>query len=203
MRICAIAAALCATLVCGAASAQVSLNPKNASPGVYRLEPRHTQVMFAIRHLDLTEFYGRFDKMSGTLSFDSRHPEASTVSIALDLSSVDTPNTDLNGEIKNVFNAAKYPTATFKSTSVSVTSPTTGKITGDLTLNGVTKPLVLDVTFNGSREDPMDGAAALGFTATATVHRADFKLDQMIWSGAVGADVTLTINALFEQKRLY
>jgi polyisoprenoid-binding protein YceI len=68
-------------------------------------------------------------------------------------------------------------------------------------LNGVTKPLTLDATFMGGRDNPMNGAPALGFTATATIHRADYKLDQMIWSGAVGADVNLTINALFEQKK--
>jgi polyisoprenoid-binding protein YceI len=198
----AIAAALGAVLVCGTALAQVSLNPENVSPGIYQLEQRHSQVLFAIKHLDLTQFYGRFDKMSGTMTFDPHHPEASTVSIALDTSSIDTPNADLNGVLKDAFNVAQYPTAAFKSTAIAVTGPTTGTITGDLTLNGVTKPLVLKVTFNGSRENPMDGAAALGFTATATVHRADYKLDQMIWSGAVGADVTLTINAMFEQKKL-
>ena len=118
------------------------------------------------------------------------------------MSTIDTPNQELNGELKGVFNVAQYPTATFKSTAINRTGPTTGKITGDLTLNGVTKPLTLDVTFIGGRDNPMNGAAALGFSATGTIHRADYKLDQMIWSSAVGEDVNLTINALFEQKKL-
>lgn len=189
-----------AALISSAAIGQVSQNPEKAPPGVYRLEERHSQVLFAIKHLALTDFDGRFDKMSGTMTFDNRHPAFSSVSITLDTSSIDTPNAELNGELKNLFNVAQYPTAIFKSTAVSVTSPAAGKITGDLTLNGVTKPITLNVTFIGGRENPMDGAAALGFSATATIHRADYKLDQMIWSSAVGDDVTLTINALFEQK---
>jgi polyisoprenoid-binding protein YceI len=194
----ATAVALC---VAGTASAQVSLNPERSPPGIYQVEQRHTQVLFAIRHIELTDFDGRFDKASGSMTFDPRHPEFSTVSVTIDMSSVDTPNAELNGELKDVFNVAQYPTATFQSTAINRTGPTTGKITGNLTLNGVTKPLTLDATFMGGRDNPMNGAPALGFTATATIHRADYKLDQMIWSGAVGADVNLTINALFEQKK--
>jgi polyisoprenoid-binding protein YceI len=192
-------AAVCATT---GAFAQVSQNPENSPQGVYQLEERHSQVLFAIQHLDLTDFYGRFDKASGAMTFDPRHPEFSIVSVAIDMSTIDTPNQELNGELKDVFNVAQFSTATFKSTAINRTGPATGKITGDLTLNGVTKPLTLDVTFIGGRENPMDGAAALGFSATATIHRADYKLDQMIWSSAVGEDVNLTINAMFEQKKL-
>jgi polyisoprenoid-binding protein YceI len=195
------AAVFGAMLVSGAAVAQVSQNPENSPQGIYQLDERHSQVLFSLRHLALTDFYGRFDKMSGALTFDARHPEFSTVSITLDMSTIDTPNAELNGELKDVFNVAKFPTATFKSTAINRTGPTTGKITGDLTLNGVTKPITLDTTFIGGRENPMDGAPALGFSATAVIHRADYNLDQMIWSGAVGADVTLTINAMFEQKK--
>ena len=201
IRIFAAVSTLGVIFVGGAASAQVSLNPESSAAGVYQLEERHSQVLFALKHLDLTEFYGRFDKMSGTLDFDTRHPEVSTVSITLDTSTVDTPNAELNGELKDVFNVAKVPSATFKSTAITRTTPTTGKITGDLTLNGVTKPITLDTTFLGGRENPMNGGAALGFSATTTIHRADFNLDQMIWSSAVGADVQLTINAMFEQKK--
>jgi polyisoprenoid-binding protein YceI len=201
MMLRATTATLCMTLLAGSAFAQVSQNPEKASPGAYQLEERHTQVLFAIKHLALTDFYGRFDKISGALTFDTRHPEASTISVTIDMSSIDTPNAELNGELKDIFNVAQFPTATFKSTAIAVTGPTTGKITGDLTLNGITKPITLDATFSGSRENPMNGAAALGFSATAVVHRADFKLDQMMWSGAVGEDVSLIVNAMFEQKK--
>jgi polyisoprenoid-binding protein YceI len=196
-----IVAALVAIGIAGTASAQVSQNPERSPQGIYQLEERHTQVLFAIRHIELTNFEGRFDKASGSMTFDPRNPQFSTVSVTIDMSSIDTPNTELNGELKSVFNVAQYPTATFQSTAINLTGPATGKITGNLTLNGVTKPVTLDVTFIGGRDNPMNGNAALGFSATAMIHRADFKLDQMIWSGAVGADVNLTINALFEQKK--
>jgi polyisoprenoid-binding protein YceI len=196
------AALTCAALFAsGTAFTQVSQDPEKSLQGVYQLEERHSQVLFAIKHLELTEFYGRFDKASGSMTFDPRHPEFSTVSITLDMSTIDTPNQELNGELKGIFNVAQFPTATFKSTAINRTGPTTGKITGDLTLNGITKPLTLDVTFIAGRENPMNGAAALGFGATATIHRADYKLDQMIWSGAVSEDVNLIINAMFEQKK--
>jgi polyisoprenoid-binding protein YceI len=195
------AAAFALALLAGPASAQVSQNPANAAPGIYQLDGRHTQVVFAIKHLALTDFYGRFDKISGSLDFDPRHPDVSTLSVAIDMSSIDMPVAELNGELKDLFNVAQFPTATFKSTSIALTGPTTGKITGDLTLNGITKPVTLDTTFNGGRENPMNGAAALGFSATAVIHRADFKLDQTIWSNGVGADVNLIINAMFEQKK--
>jgi polyisoprenoid-binding protein YceI len=201
MRIHVTAAVLGLTLFAGSAFAQVSQNPEKAAPGVYQMDERHTQVLFAIKHLELTDFYGRFDKISGSLNFDPRHPEVSSVSVAIDMSSIDTPNTELNGELKGVFNVAQFPTATFKSTAIAPTGPTTGKITGDFTLNGVTKPITLDATFFGGRENPMTGGAALGFSATAVIHRADFKLDQMMWSGAVGQDVNIIINAMFEQKK--
>ena len=196
-----VTAALGFALLATSAFAQVSQNPEKAAPGTYQLEERHTQVLFAIKHLALTDFYGRFDRISGWLSFDTRHPDASTTSVTIDMSSIDTPNEQLNGELKDLFNVAQFPTATFKSTAIALTGPTTGKITGDLTLNGVTRPITLDTTFIGTRENPMNGAAALGFSATAVIHRADYKLDQMIWSGAVGADVDLVINAMFEQKK--
>lgn len=201
MRFRVIAATTGLMLVAGSACAQVSPNPEKAAPGIYQADERHTQVLFAIKHLALTDFYGRFDKISGSLNFDPRHPEVSTVSVSIDMTTIDTPNTELNGELKGVFNVAQFPTATFKSTSIALTGPTAGKITGDFTLNGVTKPITLDATFIGSRENPMTGGAALGFSATTVIHRADFKLDQMMWSGAVGQDVNIIINAMFEQKK--
>jgi polyisoprenoid-binding protein YceI len=196
----ATAVSLGMVLFASSAFAQVSQNPERSPNGAYQLEERHTQVVFFLKHLDLTDFYGRFDKMSGTLNFDTRHPEASTVSVTLDMSSIDTPNQTLNGELKDVFNVAKFPTATFKSTSIARANADSGKITGDLTLNGITKSVSLDAKFIGGRENPMDGAAALGFSASTTIHRSDFGLDQMIWNGAVGQDVNLVINAMFEQK---
>jgi polyisoprenoid-binding protein YceI len=100
-----------------------------------------------------------------------------------------------------VFDATKYPTATFKSTSVTRTGANTGTITGDLTLHGVTKSVTLDATFGGLTTDPFSGADDIGFHATATVKRTDFGLTGMVWESVVGDDVKLTIEAMFQHSK--
>jgi len=186
----------------GPALAQSS-DPRQAPTGSYSLETRHSQVLFAIPHLGITDYYGRFDKLSGTLSYNSAAPEKSAVSVTIDMTSIDTPSRELMSELMgaNVFDSTKYPTATFKSTSVTRTGPTTGTITGDLTLHGVTRPVTLDATFGGVTSDPVSGADDIGFHATATLKRTDFGLTGMVWESFVGDDVKLTIEAMFQHKK--
>ena len=151
----------CADL--GVQAAQVSTDPKQAPAGAYQMETRHSQVLFAIPHLGITDYYGRFDKLSGSLNFNAGAPEKSAVNIAIDMTSIDVPSHELVGELMGtgVFNASAFPTATFKSTTVTRTGTNTGTIAGNLTLHGVTKPVTFDVTFNGGAPSPMGGAAYL------------------------------------------
>jgi polyisoprenoid-binding protein YceI len=100
-----------------------------------------------------------------------------------------------------VFNTAAFPTATFKSTSVTRTGPNTGTIAGDLTLHGLTKPVTLNATFGGLTTDPFSGADDIGFHATATVKRTDFGITGMVWEGVVGDEVKLTIEAMFQHSK--
>jgi polyisoprenoid-binding protein YceI len=191
-------------LVAGAAGAQsVSTDPRQAPTGRYGLEPNHSLVLFAISHLGLTDYYGRFDKLSGTLAFDSAEPEKSLVHIAIDMKSIDTPSPKLAGELMDaaVFDVAQFPTAIFKASSIVRTGPTTGKITGDLTIKNETKPVTLDVVFGGGRPNPMGNSYALGFHATATVKRSDFGITGMPWDQFVGDDVKLIIEAMFLQQK--
>lgn len=186
------------------AQAASGTDPKQAPTGVYALETRHSQVLFAIPHLGITEYYGRFDKLSGSLNFTAGEPEKSSVSVAIDMTSIDTPSRELMGELMgpNVFDAASFPTASFKSTSVKRTGPNTGRIAGELTLHGVTKPLTLDVTFGGLAPDPfIAGAEDIGFHATATLKRGDFGITGMVWEPIVGDEVTLTIEAMFQHQK--
>ena len=94
------------------------------------------------------------------------------------------------------FDAAKFPSATFVSTKVEKTSATKGKVTGDLTIHGVTKPVVLDVTFNGAGQNPIAAVPQLGFSATTKIKRSDFGVAQYI--PMVGDEVTLTIESEFQ-----
>jgi polyisoprenoid-binding protein YceI len=191
-------------VVAGTASAtDVSTDPKSAPAGAYQLETHHTQVIFAIPHLGITDYYGRFEKVSGTLNFNPSAPEKSSVDVSIDTSSANVMSSEvLNALVgPSVFDAAKFPTATFKSTSIVRSGPTTGKITGDLTIHGVTKPVTFDVTYNGGLHAPIGNAYDIGFHATATIKRSEFGLDKMIWNSFVGDDVKLTIEAMFLQQK--
>jgi polyisoprenoid-binding protein YceI len=193
-----------AALVGVANAAGVSTDPKQAPAGTYQMETHHTQVLFAISHLGLTDYYGRFEKVTGTLNFNPAAPEKSAVSVTIDTSSANVMSSELMGEIvgPSVFDSAKFPTATFVSKSIERTGSTSGKMTGDLTIHGVTRPVTFDITFNGGAPSPMGGAAyALGFHATAIVKRSDYGLDKMMWTSFVGDEVRLTIEAMFQQQK--
>jgi polyisoprenoid-binding protein YceI len=179
----------------------ISKDPAKAPAGSYRLDPRHSQVLFAIGHIGLTDFHGRFDKLSGTLNFNPAQPEKSDVAVTIDTTSVDTPNNELNNVLQgeDVFDSGKFPAASFKSLSVTRSGTDSGHITGTLTLKGISKPVVLDVSFSGVGVDPLNGKPALGFRATAKVKRTDFGITGMAWEPLVADEVTLTIEALFEQ----
>lgn len=198
------AALLCLGSVSAAAPAlaQVTTDPAAIPAGAYRLETAHSQLLFSIAHLGLTDYYGRFDKLSGTLHFDPHNPEHSTVAVSVDPSSVDTPSADLNRELSgpDVFDAQKFPQATFRSTAVTRTGPSTGQIVGDLTLHGVTRKVTLIATFSGGAPDPLSGGTAVGFRATGKIKRSDFGITGMRWEPMVGDDVTLIINAMFDSE---
>jgi len=187
----------------GAALAAPSADPKKAPTGSYSMDPRHSLVVFAIPHLGITDYYGRFDRVTGSLSFNAGAPEKSSVNVTIDMTTIDTPSKELIGELSggSVFDAAKYPTATFKSTAVTRTGPNTGTITGDLTIKGVTKSVTLDTTFGGLTTDPFSGADDIGFHATATIKRTDFGLTGMVWESVVSDDVKLTIEAMFQHSK--
>jgi polyisoprenoid-binding protein YceI len=201
MRI--VLASLAILALAGAAQAAPSGDPKQAPTGSYSMDTRHSLVVFAIPHLAITDYYGRFDKVSGSLSFNSGAPEKSSVNVTIDMTSIDVPSKELIGELSggNVFDDAKYPTATFKSTAVTRTGPNTGTITGDLTLHGVTKPVTLDATFGGLTTDPFSGSDDIGFHATTTIKRTDFGIKGMVWESVVGDDVKLTVEAMFQHSK--
>jgi polyisoprenoid-binding protein YceI len=201
-RVAAVSLALGVAGLLPAAAQSVSKDVSVAPAGTYALEPAHSQLLFSIAHLGLTDYYGRFDRLSGALNFDPKAPEKSSVSVAIDTSSVDTPSGGINDELKGtVFGIRAFPTATFKSTSVTRTGPDTGRMDGTLTIKGVTKPVSLDVVFSGGEEDPLNGDFALGFKATGTIKRTDFGLTGMEWEPLVGDNVNLIIQAMFERRK--
>lgn len=185
-----------------AAAQDVSMDAARAPNGTYRLEASHSQLVFSVLHLGLTDYFGRFDKMGGTLSFDGNQPEKSFVSVTIDTSSVDTPSSRLNDTLKaDVFATDRFAVATFQSVSIVRTGRDSGRILGNLTIKNVTRPVTLEATFTGGEQDPLNGAYALGFHATATIKRSEFGLTDMSWTQLVGDDVHLIISAMFTQEK--
>ena len=167
--------------------------------GNYKIDSGHTQLLWQVNHLGFSLFDGQFGGITGTLSLDPRQPGAAKLNVSIPMTGLTTTvtalTTHLNGP--DFFDTAKYPVATFVSTSV-VPNGTSARITGDLTLRGVTRPVTLDAKFMGAGPGMMPPRATnVGFEASATIKRSDFGIAYGI--PAVGDEVKLRINAAFER----
>jgi polyisoprenoid-binding protein YceI len=161
-------------------------------------EGQHAFIDFRISHLGYSFIHGTFKDWSGTFSFDAAKPEDSKISIDIKTASVDTNHAERNKHIssKDFLDVATYPDAKFVSTSVKSTGKNadgkdTADVTGDLTLHGVTKPVVIKATFNGEGKDPWGGYRA-GFNGTTTIKRSDFG--KMMDLGPASDTVTFDIS---------
>jgi polyisoprenoid-binding protein YceI len=162
-------------------------------------EGQHAFIDFTISHLGYSFIHGTFKDWSGTFSFDAAKPEDSKISIDIKTASVDTNHAERNKHIssKDFLDVATYPDAKFVSTSVKSTGKNadgkdTADVTGDLTLHGVTKPVVIKAVFNGEGKDPWGGYRA-GFNGTTTIKRSDFgkMMDLGPQSDTVTFDISL------------
>ncbi|GAA6162520.1 YceI family protein [Pelagimonas sp. KU-00592-HH] len=149
-----------------------------AEPVKYDLDASHSQVVFSYNHLGYSTTYGMFSGFAGEIMFDQENPAASSVNVSMPLSSMITGWDARFGHFMSpdFFNAAGDEMVTFASTGIEVTGENTAKITGDLTLNGMTKPVVLDAKLNQASKHPMAGKDWAGFDATTTVVRSEFGL---------------------------
>ena len=149
--------------------------------GDYKLDPAHANLEFKVNHLGFSHYTARFTDFDASLKFDPANPSASSVEATIDPKSLTlpTPPAGFKDELtgKAWLDAAQYPAITFRSTKVEVTGASTAKVTGDFTLHGVTKPVVLDATFNGGYAGhPMDPHARIGFSAHGVFKRSDFGI---------------------------
>jgi polyisoprenoid-binding protein YceI len=147
-----------------------------AAPVTYKLDPHHTMVLFSWNHFGYSNPTADFGLGEGTLVFDEQHPASSSVEVTLPLAKLDTHVPALDKHLKepDFFNADKYPAVTFKSTSVQPLGGNKFKVTGNLTVHGVSKVVVLDATLNKIGPHPMSKAQSIGFDATASIKRSDF-----------------------------
>lgn len=163
----------------GAPAAPAKPAAPQVPAGDYKLDKTHASLVFTVDHLGFSRYTSRFGDFDASLTFDPANPSASRVEATIDPRSLELPappagfKTTLLGP--DWLDAAKHPTITFRSTKVEVTGANTAKITGDFTLHGVTKPIVLDATFNGGYVGhPMDPHARIGFSARGTFKRSEF-----------------------------
>ncbi|RRN62118.1 YceI family protein [Caulobacter sp. 602-1] len=191
-----------------AAPPAAALKPPKADipAGDYTLDKHHATLVFSVSHLGFSNYTAAFADFDAKLHFDQNNPAASTLEATINPMSltIPAPPEGFLAELTGAqwLNTATYPTITFKSTKVETTGPDTGKVTGDLTLHGVTKPVVLDVTYNGGYPGhPMDPHARVGFSAKGAFNRSDFGIAYGVpapgTTMGVGDEVQVMIEAEF------
>ncbi|WP_343580046.1 YceI family protein [Acinetobacter sp.] len=164
-----------------------------AAPVDYKIDPTHTATVFSWNHFGFSTPSANFTDIQGTIKVDNAKPANSSVEVTIPLSSVNTnvPALDKEFQEEAWFNAAKYPNITFKSTKVETKDKKHFKITGDLTVKGVTKPVVLDAVLNKQGEHPMAKVPAIGFNATTSFNRSTFGIGNYVPN--VGDKITVNI----------
>jgi polyisoprenoid-binding protein YceI len=164
-----------------------------AADYVIDMKNAHASINFRIKHLGFSWIVGRFDKFSGTFSYDDKNPDASKVKIEIDTTSVDTNHAERDKHLRgaDLLDTEMFPTATFESTSVKASGPDKAAITGKLTLHGVTKDVTIDAQRVGGGKDPWGGYRD-GFTGTTTLKLADFGIVRDL--GPFSKEVELTLD---------
>ena len=168
--------------------------PAFAEPVKFAIDPSHAQVGFSYNHFGFSTTSGMFGGVEGTINFDAAEPANSSVEASFPVANMLTGWAQRDGHFqsKDFFNPENGDKVTFKSTKIEVTGDKTGLITGDLTMNGVTKEVVLDAVLNNAAVHPMENKDWLGFSAKATVLRSDFGLG--MFAPAVSDEVAVTIS---------
>lgn len=158
---------------------------------------QHAFVNFKISHLGYSWLYGTFKDFDGKFSFDAAKPEASKISVTLKTASVDTNHAERDKHIRSAdfLNVAAHDTATFESTSVKSTGEGTADVTGNLTLNGVTKPVVFAAKFIGEGKDPWGGYRA-GFEGTTTIKMKDFDISMDLGPASETVELIISIEGV-------
>lgn len=143
----------------------------------WQIDSSHSSVNFSARHMMLATARGQFEKFSGTLDFDEANPAATSVDVTIEAGSVNTKDEKRDGHLKSpdFFDVEKFPTLSFKSKSVQVVDSNHAKLSGDLTIKGVSKPVVLDVEYHGQAKAPW-GTTSAGFSASTKINREDWGL---------------------------
>lgn len=165
----------------------------------YTLDKNHTRVGFSTTHFGISHVEGRFKDITVTMTSKKEDMSDAVVEMTADVTSIDTDNEMRDKDLKseNWFDAGKYPTLTFKSTSFKKTGDKNYQMSGNMTIRGVTKPVTLDVVYNGKAANPMTKKSSVGFTVTGKLNRKDFSVGSGAGSAVVSDEVELRSNAEF------
>ncbi len=146
----------------------------------YSIDPVHSSVAFRIKHMNIAPFYGQFDEMTGSVSFDAADPSKDSIQASIKVDSVNTHNDKRNGHLKSpdFFNAAKFPTMEFKSTTFTKSGENAFDVAGDLTIHGVTKAVTIKLEKTGEGKSAQMGER-IGFGAEFTLKRSDYGINFM------------------------
>lgn len=187
LRLAPLALAAALTLSAPATAAEYAIDTKG----------QHASITFRIKHLGFSWLVGRFDRFSGNFTYDEAAPEASKVSVEVDATSLNSNHAERDKHLRDVdfLDVAKHPKATFVSKSVEPTGDGKAKITGDLTLRGVTKEIVIDAAYVGGGADPWGGTRA-GFTGTTRIALADFGIDFNLGPDSKEVELTLDVEGV-------
>ena len=185
----------------------LSAAPSIALATDWQIDPAHTNVQFSVRHLMISNVRGDFNKVAGTVASDGQNPDAVKIDAVIDAGSIDTRIEKRDQHLKSAdfLNVEKYPTIEFKSKKILASGAGKWKLSGDLTLHGVTKEVVLDVEGpTAEMKDPM-GNTRVGASATTKISRKDFGLtwNKALETGGVmvGDEVEITIDVEAVQKK--
>jgi polyisoprenoid-binding protein YceI len=180
--------------------------PTSAANATWQIDPQHSSAQFAVRHLGLSTVRGAFSKLSGTMMLDDQDITKSSVEVSIDVNTVDTREPDRDKDLRSerFFDVAHFPAMTFKSKKVEQIAPGKLRVTGDLTIRGTTKEVVLDVDGpTAAVKDPW-GNQRVAVTATTKVNRQDYgvKWNAKLDNGGVvvGDEVNITIDVELIQK---
>jgi polyisoprenoid-binding protein YceI len=196
----AFAAAILSLALTPAALAQSggpSRNPADSPAGVYKIDKNHASIAAKIQHLGFSNYTFLIRGLEGEVTLDPKTPTASKTSIRVDPNGISTGLPDFDKEIAGNFFGGKP--ISFVSRTLTATGPSAGRLVGDLTLNGVTKPVTLDVVFNGGGPQFRSNRPTLGFSATGSVKRSDFNVAPQLPAAILGDEVRLEIEAEFNQ----
>lgn len=163
----------------------------------YTLDASHSQVIFSYNHLGYSTTFGMFSGFEGEIAFDKENPANSSVSVSMPVTSMFTGWEQRDGHFmsEDFFGATSEDLVTFNSTSIELTGDDTALITGDLTMNDITKSVVLDAKLNAVGDHPMQGKPWAGFDATTTLLRSDFGLGQFAPAVSDEVEVRISIEA--------